>query len=455
MKYGFFDDQAREYVITRPDTPRSWTNYLGTTEYGAIVTQNAGGYSFYRSAAQGRFMRFRSNTVPADQPGRYFYLRDRDTGDFWSSSWQPVGKTAGALLVGMPARHGLHRHHLGVGAASGPSRPTLSRSGQTFEYWRLRVTNRGAAPRKLSVFTYCEFTSNWTMSQDLVNLQYSAYIVRAERFAAGCCGSSINDHLPVDPVHFTNNDQSRHSVDGRSPARTVAAHDFDRDAFLGRYGSYAAPEAVVRGACGNHDAFADNACGAFQMDLDLAPGETRELLVLLGVGEAESRRPGRAGRIYGNAARCERELAVLKAGWHAKLGAVQVRSPDPAFDSMVNVWNAYNSLITYAWSRAASLVYNGERDGLGYRDTVQDILGVLPMIPDEARQRLELMLTGQLSHGGAMPVVKPFAHRPGRESGPRARTPALGRLPMALQHRARLRGGERRPGVLPQGAAVR
>ena len=158
MQYGHFDDDRREYVITRPDTPRSWTNYLGSTEYGAIISNNAGGYSFFRSPADGRFLRMRYNLAPMDQPGRYFYLRDHDSGDFWSSSWQPVGKPLEEYKTS--CRHGtaytlIESEYSGIRTESTYFVPL----GQRFEYWRLKVTNHREQMTRLSVFTYCEFTN--------------------------------------------------------------------------------------------------------------------------------------------------------------------------------------------------------------------------------------------------------------------------------------------------------
>lgn len=414
MKYGHFDAVRREYVVTRPDTPRPWSNYLGTREYGAIITNHAGGYSFYRSAALGRFLRLRFNSVPLDQPGRYFYLRDRDSGDFWSASWQPVGKPLDQYKS--VCRHGtgytvIESEYAGIRTEATYFVP----AGQAFEYWRLRVTNTSATPRKLSVFTYCEFASNWSTSQDLVNLQYSAYITET-RWDGELLQVAINQSLPADPANFVNNDQGRWSWMTLVGA-PVTAFDSDRDLFLGAYGSYARPAAVERGRCSGSLAYGDNACGSLQSDLDLAPNQTREVIVLLGVGKAETE-GRRAVAAFGNPAACEAELDRMRAGWHARLEGVEVATPDEEFNHMVNMWNPYNALITFAWSRSASLVYNGERDGLGFRDSVQDILGVAAMIPDDCRARLELLLTGQLAHGGAMPQVFPFSHHPGHETPP-------------------------------------
>ncbi len=415
MQYGYFDDAAKEYVVTRPDTPASWSNYLGTTEYGAIITNNAGGYSFYKSAAQGRFLRMRFNSVPIDQPGRYLYLRDEESGEYWSASWQPVGK----LLT---EYRSTCRHGTGYTAIESAYRDIETETtyfvplGGKFEYWRLRVTNAGKTARRLSCFTYCEFSNNWDTSQDLVNLQYSLFIVRGELVAGRMIGIAINENLPLDPDNFTNNDQSRRcwmTVKGAE----LAGFDTDREAFLGLYRGYDRPAAVEEGRSRGSLAYGDNACGSLRFALELAPGETKEAIVMLGIGDAATEGLRTADR-FGSPEACEAELARLKASWHGKLMAMTVRTPDENFDHMMNVWAPYNCHITFNWSRAASLVYNGERNGLGFRDSVQDVLGIAAAVPEAARERLELRLTGQLSSGGAMPVVKPFDHHPGREQGP-------------------------------------
>ncbi len=412
MNYGYFDDTAKEYVITRPDTPRPWSNYLGTTEYGAIITNNAGGYSFYQSAATGRFLRLRFNAVPLDQPGRYFYLRDRASGDFWSSSWQPVGKPLDRCQS--VCRHGtaytqIESEYAGIRTESLYFVPL----GRTFEYWRLRVTNRSAARRELSLTTYCEFTNHWNTYQDLVNLQYSLFITKTS-MEDGVLGIANNPNERFDGQNLTGCGRSWMALTGAP----LAGWETRREVFLGTYGGYAAPAAIAAGGpLSNFLTEGDNVCGALQAHLDLAPGETREVIVLLGLGTPASH--GKAAvATFGTPARCEEEFHRLKAAWHADLGSIAVRTPDADLDHMVNVWNAYNTLITYAWSRSASLIYNGERDGLGFRDTVQDFLGATPLIRERIKPRLELMLTGQLANGGALPVIKPFSHQPGHEPPP-------------------------------------
>jgi cellobiose phosphorylase len=415
MQYGYFDDIHKEYVITRPDTPKSWSNYLGSTEYGAIITNNAGGYSFYKSAAQGRFTRLRFNSIPMDQPGRYIYLHDHENGDCWSASWQPVGKPLDAYKS--ECRHGsaytiISSEYAGIRAETTYFVPL----GRDFECWRVRLTNAGDRPRRLSAFTYVEYAGNWSSCDDLINLQYTQHIVKMA-VEGNIIDHGTNVNIPHMPDNFQEKDQGRHTFLALVGSE-VSGYDTDRAAFLGIYRTYANPVVVEQGQCTNSLAAGDNGCGVLETRIRLKPCETREFLVLMGVGRA--RAEGRhAADEFRNLDKVDEELTRLKTYWHARIGELHVDTPDPEFNSMLNMWSPFNCLMTYAWSRAASLTYAGERDGLGYRDTVQDMLGVLHAIPEEAGQRLELMITGQVSTGGAMPVVKQFAHRPGSEHPPR------------------------------------
>lgn len=414
MQYGHFDDEKKEYVIERPDTPKSWGNYLGSTEYGAIITNNAGGYSFIHSAAQGRFMRFRSNAIPMDQPGRYIYIHDRDSKDFWSSSWQPVGKSLKEYKS--KCRHGtaytiISSEYLAINTETTYFVPL----GRSFECWLLKITNNDSKKRKLSLFTYVEYSNNWNLFQDIINIQYSQYILKMD-VIDNIIDHGTNVFMPSRPDHFDDDGQGRHTFLAVVGAE-VKGFDTDREVFLGPYRSYANPIVVEQGKCTNSLAGGDNGCGTLQVDLDLEPGESKELVILMGIGSAgiEGKK---ATQELSNSEKVHEALDQLKNYWHSRIEGMAVETPDPEFNSMMNMWSPFNCLITYAWSRSASLIYNGERDGLGYRDTVQDILGVLHTIPEEARERLELMITGQVSTGGAMPVVKPFAHKPGSEKAP-------------------------------------
>ena len=413
MQYGHFDDKHKEYVITRPDTPASWSNYLGSTVYGAIITNNAGGYSFYKSAAQGRFMRFRTNTVPMDQPGRYLYIRDQNSKDYWSASWQPVGKPLDKYKS--VCRHGTAYTIIESDYSDIHSETTyFVPLGKDYEYWLCKLTNNDNKKRKLRLFTYVEYASHCILYQDIVNLQYTQYILQMG-VVDNIISHGINVNLPHNAEDFQESD-AKFTFLGVAGAE-VSGYDTDRRSFLGNYHSYHNPVAVENGVCSGSIAIGDNGCGVVQIDIELAPGETKEFVVVMGVGKADSIGK-RAIQEASDLNLVKSRLQELKNFWHIKFEGLVATTPHAAFNSMINMWNPYNCLMTFFWSRAASLVYAGERDGLGYRDTVQDILGILHIIPEEAVKRLELMITGQVSTGGALPVVKAFTHKPGETEAP-------------------------------------
>jgi cellobiose phosphorylase len=197
----------------------------------------------------------------------------------------------------------------------------------------------------------------------------------------------------------------------------IAGFDTDRDVFISPYRGYANPMVVEKGRCTGSKAFGDDGCGSIQIDISLDPGETRELVVLMGVGKAAVEGK-RTVKEFGAIAKVKAEFEKLRKYWRNRIEGLTVSTPDAQFNSMMNMWSPFNCLMTYSWSRMASLIYSGERDGLGYRDTVQDFMGVMQIIPDEAKERLELMITGQCSTGGAMPIVMAFTHKPGKEKPP-------------------------------------
>jgi N,N'-diacetylchitobiose phosphorylase len=415
MQYGYFDDQNKEYVNTRPDTPKSWSNYLGSTEYGAIITNNAGGYSFYKSGGMGRFMRMRFNSVPMDQPGRYLYFYDRDSGDFWSASWQPVGKPLDKYKS--VCRHGTAYTVIKSEYSDIVSETTyFVPLGKLYEIWKVKLTNSSDRKRQLRAFTYVELAGNWSAIDDLLNIQYVQYIAMM-KVTDNIIDHGTNINIPEMPDNFMEKDQGRHTFQAIAGAE-VTGYDTDREIFLGPYRTYANPLVVEKGQCNNSLAYGDNPCGVLQSDLDLAPGETKEFLVILGVGKAETE--GKAAiKEFADISNAGKELQKVKDYWHRRMEGFSAETPDNELNSTINTWGIYNCLITYAWSRAVSLIYSGiDRDGLGYRDTVQDFLGVLHTIPEEAGKRLELMITGQVSTGGAMLVIQPYNHNPGKEKPP-------------------------------------
>lgn len=410
MRYGYFDDQAREYVITRPDTPAPWANYLGSPEYGALISNNAGGYSFVKSGANGRILRYVFNQF--DQPGRYIYLRDNETGDFWSASWQPVGKDLG--IYQSECRHGtgytvISADYSGIHSEAAYYVPLNG----THEVWRLTVRNGSDRPRTLTLTGYAEFTSHGNYEQDQVNLQYSQFVTR-----------TLFDKNRVRQQIHGNLDAAEEEVDDKTvierffglAGAEVSSYCGDRAEFLGPYRGYGDPAGVERGNLWNQLGYNGNSCGALSTVATLEPGEAVTVAFLL--GEKSPKESARLLEAYQDpAAVCQRELEALKRFWHGKLSRFQVKTPSPEFDSMINTWNAYNSFITFTWSRAASFIYCGLRNGYGYRDTVQDIQGVIHLEPEAAAEKLRFMLSAQVDHGGGLPLVK-FTHNPGHEDTP-------------------------------------
>ncbi len=412
MQYGYFDDDNHTYVITRPDTPKPWSNYLGDTRYGAIITNNAGGYSFYRSGGMGRFVRMRFNSVPLDQPGRYLYFHDLGQKDYWSASWQPVGKP-------LSSYKSVCHHGMGYTRIESTYRQITSEVtyyvplGAAHEVWRVKVINHRDTPCRLRAFTYLEYAANWNAIDDLLNLQYVQYTARMT-VEEGIIDHGTNVHIPPMPGNFAEKDQGRHTFQAIA-GLDVVGYDTDREAFIGPYRTYANPQVVVEGRPGQSVGYGDNPCGSLCGELALEPGEEKVFFVLAGIGTAQQE--GQSARAaYESPGRADQELTELQEYWRKRIAGFKAITPDAAVNSTVNTWGIYNAMVTFAWSRAASLIYTGiDRDGLGYRDSVQDLMGILHAVPEEARARLELMVSGQESSGGAKPVVYPISHKPGEE----------------------------------------
>lgn len=412
MNYGYFDSLNREYVITRPDTPAPWVNYLGSPEYGAIISNNAGGYSFAKSGANGRILRYIFNSF--DQPGRYLYLRDNDSADYWSASWQPVGKSLD--LCRYECRHGMGytvmtADYSGIRSEAAYYVPL----GKSYEVWTLSVSNHSERARDLTLTGYAEFTNHSNYEQDQVNLQYSLFITKTlfekNRIIQQIHGNL--DALPEDGQVDSKNVTERFF--GLAGAE-VASYCGEKEHFLGKYHGYGNPLGVISGSLGNVDSYNENSCGALSCQVTLAPGETKTILFALGPDGSEA-----AASILDSyadpAAQTKKELQELKSFWYEKLDHLKVRTPSPEFDTMLNTWNAYNCFMTFIWSRAASFIYCGLRNGYGYRDTVQDIQGIIHLAPEMAAEKLRFMLSAQVSRGGGLPLVK-FTHCPGQEDTP-------------------------------------
>ncbi len=412
MQYGYFDDERREYVITRPDTPAPWANYLGSPEYGALISNNAGGYSFARSGANGRILRYVFNQF--DQPGRYIYLRDNASGDFWSASWQPVGKDLAAYKS--ECRHGTGYTKLSADYADVHSEALYYVPlNAEYEVWALTVRNDSDRPRSLTATGYAEFTNEGNYEQDQINLQYSLFIGRTV-YDKNRVRQLINGNLDAqDADSEVDHKRVRERFFALAGAE-VSSWCGDKAAFLGPYRGYGDPVGVASGDLGGVMNYNGNSCGALSAVLELAPGQSRTVAFLL--GEKPSAESAAIRAVYEDPEPvCRRELDELIRFWHGRLENFQVKTPCAGFDTMINTWNAYNSFITFTWSRAASFVYCGLRNGYGYRDTVQDIQGVIHLEPETAAEKIRFMLSAQVHHGGGLPLVK-FTHDPGHENTP-------------------------------------
>ena len=412
MKFGYFDDKNREYVITRPDTPAPWANYLGSPEYGAIISNNAGGYSFAKSGANGRILRYIFNNF--DQPGRYIYIHDRDRDDYWSASWQPVGKDL--EVYKSECRHGIAYTKMIADYSDIHSEVLYYVPlNKSYEVWAVKITNHSDETRNLDITGYAEFTNNNNYEQDQVNLQYSQFITRTSFCGDRICqaihgnldgiedGSDVDDKIVIERFF------------GLAGAE-ISSYCGNREDFLGRYHSYANPIGVIRGDLGNTLNYNENGCGALCSTISLEAGESKYLSFVLGMkpnAEAEE-----ILKQYKNPEQtCENEWKELVSYWNEKLSHFQVKTPSKEFDTMINTWNAYNCFMTFIWSRAASFIYCGLRNGYGYRDTVQDIQGIIHLAPEMALEKIRFMLSAQVDHGGGLPLVK-FTHNPGNENTP-------------------------------------
>jgi cellobiose phosphorylase len=408
MRYGYFDDNAREYVITRPDTPLPWINYLGTDDFVGIVSNTGAGYAFYRDARLRRIIRYRYNAAPLDGGGRFLYLRDDASGDFWSPGWQPARRQLDAYAC----RHGLG-YSLISSRRDGVAVETLYLvpPGEALEAWRVRVTNERETPARLSLFGAVEFCL-WDAQDDATNFQRN-YSTGEVEVAGGVV------------YHRTEYRERRNHFAYFASSVPGAGWDTDRDAFLGPGRGWDRPAGVEHGELSGSVAHGWQPIGAHHVALELEPGETREVVFLLGYGEnprdAKYDPPGsqqldkRAAITVINRYRepraVERALDELRAAWSGRLSAFEVASGDQHLDRMVNTWNPYQCMVTLNVSRSASLFEAGIGRGIGFRDANQDLLAGALLAPDRARRRLLDLAATQLPSGAAYHQYQPLTRR--------------------------------------------
>lgn len=420
MRYGYFDDENREYVITQPDTPLPWINYLGCEEYFGIISNTAGGYSFYKDARLRRLTRYRYNNAPLDSGGRYIYLRDDDTASptseplFWSPTWQPVRQ---------PLDEYECRHGLGYTTIRSKMRGIESEIryfiplGQNLEIWELTLTNHREEAANLSVFSAVEFCL-WDAQDDATNFQRNY---------------SIGEVEIVDEViyHKSEYRERRNHFAFLACSEKLAGFDTQREAFLGAYRGWDSPAAVERGQMSNSIASGWQPVGAQHVKVHLSGGEQKKIVYLLGYHENPPEKkfdpPGSQTvnkcslkpivSRYLQTAEAECAFEKLRDYWNGLLGKLQVITPDEHTNRMVNIWNAYQVMATFNFSRSASYFESGIGRGMGFRDSNQDLLGFVHLMPERARERILDLAATQFPSGGAYHQYQPLTKRGNHDVG--------------------------------------
>jgi cellobiose phosphorylase len=410
MKYGHFDDARREYVITRPDTPLPWLNYLGQDDFFGLCTNTAGGYSFWKDSRLRRLTRYRYNNVPYDLGGRYIYIND--DGTVWNPGWKPVK----AALDYYECRHGM-----------GYTRITSSKDGlevellffvppkRNEEVWKVTVRNTSAARKKPRLFSYQEFCFFEALN-DMTNYQRTWSIGEVE-----IEGSAI--------YHKTEYRERRNHYTLFACTRPISGYDTDRDTFVGLHNGLHEARAPFEGRCFSSKAFGWNPIGAHEVDLDLTPGQEESFAFVLAYVDQGDRRKFDApfvmnkelGRAvverYSNIEAVDAAFAELRSFWDGLLSNFQGRLPDEHANRMLNAWNQYQCMATFNFSRSTSMYETGIGRGMGFRDSNQDLLGFVHMIPERARERILDIASTQLSDGTCYHQYQPLTKKGNAEIG--------------------------------------
>ena len=408
MKFGYFDDHAKEYVITSPKTPLPWINYLGCEDFFSLVSNTCGGYSFYKDAKLLRLTRYRYNNVPGDSNGHYYYIKEGNT--IWNPGWMPT-KTD---LDSYECHHGI-----GYSIFKGSKNDLAAELtdfvpiGSTCEINKLTMTNHSKDEKHFSIFSYVEFCL-WNAMDDMTNFQrnYSTGEVEIH-------GSAI--------YHKTEYRERRNHYAVYAVNAPIAGFDTSRDAFLGAYGENSAPEVVVSGSCKNSVASGWAPVGSHQLDVTLAPGESRTYVFVLGYVEKWVGRPedGIINRTpaekllekFNSTEKADLALADLKAYWGKLLSHFTVSSKEEKLDRMVNIWHQYQCMVTFNMSRSASYYESGIGRGMGFRDSCQDLLGFVHLIPDCARQKILDIAATQFEDGSAYHQYQPLTKKGNSDIG--------------------------------------
>ena len=414
MKFGYFDDAHREYVITQPDTPLPWINYLGSEAYFGLISNTAGGYSFYKDARLRRLTRYRYNNSPLDMGGRYLYVRDDYTGKYWSPSWMPTR----TKLDEYECRHGqgytiITSKFNGIKSSTRYFVPL----GESLEIWQVTLTNENESDADLSLFSAIEFCL-WDANDDATNFQRNYSIGQME---------IVDDVI----YHKTEYRERRDHFAYFACSEKLTGFDTVREDFLGAYRGWDEPVVVENGESCSSEAHGWQPIGSHHIKVHLKVGEQKQVIFILGYQENPKDHkfdpPGsqiinkksaqKALEKYLQPINADKAFYELREYWTMLLGKLQVTTPDEHTDRMVNIWNAYKCMVTFNMSRSASYFESGIGRGMGFRDSNQDLLGFVHMIPERARERILDISATQLKNGGAFHQYQPLTKRGNNEVG--------------------------------------
>jgi cellobiose phosphorylase len=391
--YGYFDADKREYVITRPDTPTPWFNFIGEGRYGGIVSNAAGGFAFDRDPKNRRVSRYRYNAIPADQPGRYVYLRDMETGKYWSPTAQP---TPSMKLSSYECRHGAGYSKIASSFGGIEASilyfvpPAPADEPCPCELWVLKVKNVGKKPRTLRSFSYVEFSFRDALG-DQLNLDWCQHILEAR----------VKDGIITSKTRFA--PTTNYFGSNVKPA----GFETDREVFIGRWRDLGNPQVVESGKPANTQAARGNNIGSLCHDIKLAPGQEKEIVFVMGVTDQPERIPSVVAR-FKDPKNVAASFAALEADWNDYLGRFTVETPDPVVNAMLNVWNPIQCRTTLYWSRFVSAYETGTGRGMGTRDSAQDTLGTVHNAADRARSTLNMLWHLQYKDGHTWHQVLPL-----------------------------------------------
>lgn len=410
MKFGYFEDLRKEYVINTPKTPYPWINYLGNEQFFGLISNTAGGYCFYRDARLRRLTRYRYNNVPLDNGGRYFYLHDN--GDYWTPGWMPVKRD----LDRYECRHGLGYTTI-TGERNGIEVKQLAFVPLRFngEVYRLSVKNTGTEAKTVTLFSFIEFCL-WNAYDDMTNFQRNLSLGEMELEA-----STI--------YHKTEYRERRNHFAFYSVNRPIDGFDTDRESFLGAYNGFDCPQAVEAGRSNNSVASGWSPIGSHSIRLSLQPGEEQTMIFVLGYvenpEEEKWEKPGIINKTrahdmiarFATDAQVDQALADLAAYWDVLLGKYTLQAGDDKLNRMVNIWNPYQCMVTFNMSRSASYFESGIGRGMGFRDSNQDLLGFVHQIPERARERIIDIASTQFVDGSAYHQYQPLTKKGNHEVG--------------------------------------